>query len=292
MDTNAYELRARVSVLFTVKLTRASSSDSSDRDVQEGRKSALARRCNSRLEMTRRRMPAEMRLLFANRLCDDAIQTQRFDGCAPHRTDACNAKRVPPKVETPRVASRIEDSNEFTSAWIRRALPRAFPERARNTRESEISENGSPTRVKRNDMIDVERGFLAFLSQAAVFTPVLRAPNNLLPQACRNGHEFRLRACLRARLADAATTEDPRGRPSLRLRDAQRQSTVFFDLACPTKYGAVALQPWAVAAWRGHSAIPSRIEFACSYASKSSARTLHAVNTLSKRKPSFPCSAD
>ena len=118
-------------------------------------------------KMSRRWMSSKARFLLANGLSEEAIEFQSIGGRPPDWTDAHRTHSVPAEVQPPRIAARVKKSNVFSRAQINRALPRAFAQRTGDTGQSQIDQQSIPAGVKRNNVIDVESGFLSDLSQAA-----------------------------------------------------------------------------------------------------------------------------
>ena len=113
-----------------------------------------------RMRQTLRRMPAKARFLSANFLSDESIETQSIDSCPAHRTDAHSTHAIPAEVQPPRIAARVEKSNVLARARINRALPRALAQGTGNASQRQIGQERSAAGVKRNNMVNVESGFL------------------------------------------------------------------------------------------------------------------------------------
>ena len=225
-------------------------------------------------QMPRRWMPAKARFLSANFLSDESIETQSIDGRPARRTDAHSTHAVPAEVQPPRVAARIEKSNVLARARINRTLPRALAQGTGNASQRQIGQERTAAGVKRNNMVDVESGFLSDLSQAAVLTTLAGALDNLMPQVRGDGHGVTRRAVSRLQRANAAGKEVLRDRQALPLRVARPPSAVSSDLVCRATRGDAAQPLWAGKVSPGRSATPPRIEFACSYAMTRSCGTL------------------
>lgn len=74
----------------------------------------------------------------------------------------------------------------MTGLWVNRIAPRALPQRAGNARQRKVVERRSPTCCHRDNVIDVERGFLASLGEATVFASTGCTFHDTIVQICRN----------------------------------------------------------------------------------------------------------
>jgi hypothetical protein len=106
-------------------------------------------------QVPRRRMPTQARFLAANGQGDEAIEFQGLHRRSADRADANGAHSVPAKVQTPRIAAGVEDSNVFAGARVNRALSCPLAQRAGNTRQSQVVQQRWTARVKRNHMFNV-----------------------------------------------------------------------------------------------------------------------------------------
>src|SRR4051794_6432309 len=110
----------------------------------------------------------------------------------------------------PDLRPRLEERHFFARLGIRSRLLGPLPQRARDARQGEIICHGWPAGRPRDDMIDMERGFLAKLRELAVFTPIARAKNDLSTQRSRNiAHEARRSARKRNRVRKSARLTSP-----------------------------------------------------------------------------------
>ena len=216
-------------------------------------------------QVPRRRVPTQARFLTANGQGDEAIEFQGIDRRSADRADPNCAHSVPAKVQAPRIAAWVEDSNVFACARVSRALSCSLAQRAGNTRQSQVVQQRLTACVKRNHMVNVKRGFLTFLNQAAILAPVASALDDLMPQVRRNGHGVTRCVPSRARRASAGGRGVPPDPPALLLRAARPPSTVFSDPACRAKYEGVGRALWGAEVSPGRSATPLRTVFACSY---------------------------
>src|SRR5438093_9627408 len=216
-------------------------------------------------QVPRRRVPTQARFRTANGQGDEAIEFQGIDRRSANRADANCAHSVPAKVQAPRIAAWVEDSNVLACARVNRALSCCLAQRAANTRQRQVVQQRLTARVKWNHIVNVERGFLTLLNQAAILAPVASALDDLMPQVRRNGHGVTRCVPSRARLASAGGRGVPPDPPALLLRAAQPPSTVFSDPACRAKHEGAVRAHWGAEVWPGRSATPLRTVFACSY---------------------------
>ena len=113
-------------------------------------------------------MTTERSFLLADRQHQGPVHAEGHDG---RPSDCCQADETdsfPKKVVRPGIASRIEESHLCAGLWIHSGLTGGFAERTRDAGQREILRDGASARLHREDVVDMERGLLAFLRQAAV----------------------------------------------------------------------------------------------------------------------------
>jgi len=86
---------------------------------------------------------------------------------------------------SPSVTSRVEQQNDFAGVRIRRVRSSALSERARNTCKSQISQHRFAGSTSWDHMIDVKRGFLTILRDAAILAAIPCAFANTATQRSR-----------------------------------------------------------------------------------------------------------
>lgn len=210
------------------------------------------------------RMPTARRFFSANRLGEKPVPLQGFNCGASGGANTHNPYSVPAKVEPPRVAPRIEQTNVFTGARVNSSLAGAFTERAGHTGKSEVVENRFPACIKRN-VVDVKGGFLPFLRQAAILATVCGASDGLLPQF--RGHRYGVTRRVRrlAVCASAAVRGGQQAQRVLGLRAALTRSAFSPGPVYPAAQEAASEGPSGIEIWPGQPVVPSRIERAFAY---------------------------
>lgn len=125
--------------------------------------------------------------------CDVVIHPQSFDGGAPLRSQTDNPCPVftPTKLLFPKIAPRIEKPDQVVCLRIACAHSPFFELIAEWTTQAEIFEDRSSARRFGYDVIDMEGCECQILWRAAVFTAIVRGPNDFLPQFARDvGHKY------------------------------------------------------------------------------------------------------
>lgn len=138
--------------------------------------------------VTRRGMPFAENFFAPDCLGHSAIQTQCRNGSATGWAKTNDASPIPAKMQTPRVAPRVEQLDFIPVFGISRFQSCAFSKRAGNARQRQVVQRRRTARIQRNDVVNVEGRFLGGLGEAAVFATVLRAVNDLTPELRRDGH--------------------------------------------------------------------------------------------------------
>jgi hypothetical protein len=201
------------------------------------------------LEMCWRRVPATQRFFCPDGLDKGSIQLQRGHGGPACRTNADQLGVIPPKMQSPRIASRIEQSFFQTSFRVGRGKASALAQRAGDARKREV-------------------GLLGDLGQSTVFATIARALNCLPSQLNGNNHSFSFAARSHAAIAGAIKKEVLRDPPGLQPLVSQRHSAFHRDPACPTTRGASFRRLSAIAIWLNHRALRSSDESLVTYSCK------------------------
>ena len=204
--------------------------------------------------VTRRRMPFAKNFFVTDRLGHGAIQVQGRNGGAASRADADGANSIPAEMQSPRVASGIEQAGIFPGFRIMRRSFCSFAKRAGDASQREIIEGGCATSIDRRDVVNVEGGFLRSLGEAAVFAPILCAMNDLTPKLRRDGHGFSGVRCLLAASAIGEAKANHSSRSALRPRAVPQPSIGRRNPVCRADRSDVFARPWAVETLPGHPA--------------------------------------
>jgi hypothetical protein len=69
----------------------------------------------------------------------------------------------------------MEELRHLTGIRIGRRGTRSFPQRARDARECQVLERSGTASYSRNDVVDVERRFLAGLCDSTILAPLARS---------------------------------------------------------------------------------------------------------------------
>ena len=217
------------------------------------------------LEMCWWRVPNTQRFFCPDGLDKRAIQLQRGHGGPARRTNAEEVGAIPPKMQPPRISSRIEQSFFQTSFRVGHGKSSAFAQRAGDARKCEVGQNSLATGCDGHDVINMKDGLLGDLGQSTVFATIARALNCLPSQLSGNNHSFSFAARSHAVTADAIKKEvlrDPRG---LQPLVSQRYSAFHRDPACPTARGASFRRLSAIAILPNHRALRSSDESLVTY---------------------------
>jgi hypothetical protein len=213
------------------------------------------------------RWDSSARLFFnANVECVPAVHFQRLDGAASSRRSADNSDALQAEVVAPLFTSRIEDRSVGCGLWIDNRLAVGFSQRARNTCERKILQGGSPPGRAWNNVIDVKRGLLCELRNAAVFATVSGAFDDGPAKDVRERdgltHGSNVQNANEEGKANRST------RQALQLRGARLRSVFPRSPACPTIRGDDVRLRSASAAASIRRALPIQLELFVTYASK------------------------
>ncbi len=192
-----------------------------------------------------RRMPAAQRFLRADGEHDEAVHRQSSNRGTPHRTEADNFNLAPAKMQTPRVATGIENGSEFSGARISPKLPRTFVQRARNASQRQIVEAGFTASGNGNYMVKVKDRFLAGLGESAILAAVCRPKHDLTPQLRRNVHAVMTGDRPDGGSANEAAKAYQPFRPDLWPRAFRMASKPGLRPACQARLAAAGERPWA-----------------------------------------------
>ena len=220
------------------------------------------------LEMCWRRVPATQRFFCPDGLDKRPIQLQRGHGGPACRTNADQLGVIPPKMQSPRISSRIEQSFCQTSLRVGRGKSSALAQRAGDARKREVGQNSLANGCHGYDVINMKDGLLGDLGQPTVFATIARALNCLPSQLGGNNHSFSFAARSHAATADAIKKEVLRDPPGLQPLVSQRHSAFHRDPACPTVSGASFRRLSAIAIWPNHRALRSLDESLVTYSCK------------------------
>jgi len=204
-------------------------------------------------------VPFAKNFFVADCLGHGAVQVQRGNGGASGGADAEGTNSVPTKMQSPRVATGIEQTNFLSGLRVTRGESCSFAQRTRDAGQSEIFEGCFAVGVDGNDVVNVEGRFLRGLGKAAVFAAILRPKNDLTPKLRRYGHAVSGGRCSIVGNADGAGKAVRRGQPNPRLRAFRRASSGRPDPVCRAgRRGASAL-PWAAGTSKDRPAALSQI---------------------------------
>ncbi len=120
-------------------------------------------------------MSAPEFLLSTNAQNQWPVHRQRLDGRSSDHRATGDSDTLPPEVIDPDVTPWVEETYFDTSPRVAGALPGPLSKRTRNTSQRQILSVGRPERTERQDVVDVEGGFLTFLREAAVLAAVTRS---------------------------------------------------------------------------------------------------------------------
>lgn len=184
------------------------------------------------LQMPGRRMPSAQSLFQS---CGEnvwAIHLQCFN-CRPRYWRKSDKRHsVPAEVFSPVVPSRVEQRSFQTGRRIDGSLPCALAQGTSDTRQSQILQSGRTAGRARNNVVDVEGGFLGKLRQQTVLAATVRPLNHCLSERLRDGHVVTRLVSSAARLEVGATRSSRSIRRVPPLRGAHRQSVAFRRPAC------------------------------------------------------------
>lgn len=143
---------------------------------------------NNRSQMVWRRMAEPKRFLLPNCLRTLAIELEHFNGRSANRADSNHRHAFPTEMEPPCVLSGIKNGDRSSRLRILSGLACALSQGTRNTRQSEIRQRRFSTGYYWHDVINVKRGLLPFLGQAAVFATPLCTTNHHPAELRRDVH--------------------------------------------------------------------------------------------------------
>jgi hypothetical protein len=171
------------------------------------------------------RWKSSAELLFrANVQGMTAIELQRLRCGAPGRCGPKNFYAAERKVIVPSVEAGIKYWNVRTGFRVSGCFPRRFPQGTGHTGKRKVFHRGGAAGGLRNDMVNVEAGFLGRLRNEAIFATIVCAANDGLTQKVRNCHELRRRGSNVPNADEGERANRLAGR-DLRPRDARHQST-------------------------------------------------------------------
>ncbi len=229
-------------------------------------------------------MSSESRFLSSNLSRVHPIEVQCLDDSSTGRADADDDETIPSEVKPPRVASRIEQRNVLTGSRIDRGLPRAFAQRTRDARKSEIAQFGFSRSVQGDNVIDVEGRFLPSLIHAAVFASIPCALNDMRSKMRWYEHGATKRGYSDVVRAIGSAKGLRRDQRVLQPLVALRRLNVCPDPAYRAASEGVFPRLLAVGTSPSHRATQARTEFVCSYSLSRSSQKLpsaeHLVQTL------------
>src|SRR5882724_1219246 len=120
-------------------------------------------------------MPATQGLFLSNGHNRWSIQFQQIDGGPSLGGDSHQHQAVPSKVFTPAVSSWMKQCDPFSRLNVHSPLTGPLPQGTRDTRQRQIGSNCGAAVRFRNNVVQMEGGFLAGLGEPAVFTPITRS---------------------------------------------------------------------------------------------------------------------
>lgn len=236
-------------------------------------------------QVARWRMPTESRFLCPDFLSVRSIKTQSLY-CGPARgADADDSDSIPAEMEPPRITAGMKERNSFGGSRVGGGLTRAFAKRTRDARERQIARLGRSCRIQRNNVIDVEGGFLPLLREAAILAPVSSAMNDLRAKMRGDEHEIMPLAWPGIVRANESAKEPQQGQPTPRPPASRRRSIVCPDLACRAASAGACRRLSAIGILPGRQATQSRTGCALTYSLNRCADVTRRVPTSPNLKP-------
>lgn len=221
---------------------------------------------SQRSQVPERRMTIPQGFLVANGQDHGPVQLQGDDHGSSSWAESHQTNPVPAEMKSPRVAAWIKQGRNFAGLRIACSQPRSFAQRAGDTSQSEIIKNGFSTGVDGHHMIHMEGGFLAGLSQTAIFASVFGSLNNQPPQMRRNAHALTSIDGLTAETGAATARSVRQDPPILRPRASRRRSGNLPRPACRAGREAASRRLWATETGRDRPASAPQVGSLDSYA--------------------------
>ena len=165
--------------------------------------------------MAWRRMAIPKSLLLPDRQCQRPIHAQCRHRRAARRRQSNNPHALPPEMQPPPFAARIEQRCLLATLRIGRCLSGALPQRTRHTGQRQILQRGFAAGNNRPHVVHVKHRLLSRLRQPAKLTAIPRSPDDFAPQMAAELH------------ASSVTMAQP-----LRAHPQQRQQLRQVHQAC------------------------------------------------------------
>jgi hypothetical protein len=108
-------------------------------------------------------VPSAFGFFAANCQNQRAIHFKGRNRGASRFRQADQSNTIPPKVVIPAMAPRVEQTNLATGFRVISRLPRFLSQRTGNAGQGEVVQRSSTTLGGRNDVVNVESGFLTSL---------------------------------------------------------------------------------------------------------------------------------